>query len=92
MGKLTIFLDKCTNLKDSDGMFNGSDPYVVFDVEKDNWGPLDTKFGKKTSTKKQGEQSPVYGETFEWEGDFPADMKNMRCHIKIMDSGKLVDC
>jgi len=83
MGVLTVFLDKCTNLKDTDGVFNGSDPYVVLDLQKDNWGPLDKKYGKKQSSKKKGEQSPVYGETFTWEG--VDGLKNLKLYVKAMD-------
>lgn len=83
MGVLTVLLDKCTGLKDSDSAMNGSDPYVVLRVEKDNWGPLDKSYGKKTSSKKQGNQNPVWGETFTWE--LP-DLKNMVLYAKVMDS------
>jgi len=83
MGVVTVFLDKCTNLKDSDGAFNGSDPYVVLDLQKDNWGPMDKKYGKKTSSVKQGEQNPVYNETFTWEG--VDDLKNVKLYVKVMD-------
>lgn len=83
MGVLTVFLDKCLNLKDADGPMNKSDPYVTFHLEKDNWGPLDTSYGKKKSTKKKGELNPVYGETFTWE-DLPG-LKNMVLNIKVMD-------
>ena len=82
MGVLTVFLDKCTNLKDTDGPMNKSDPYVTLLVEKDNWGPIDKSYGKKTSSKKQGELNPVYGETFTWE--IP-DLKNMVLYVKVMD-------
>lgn len=56
---------------------------VTLLVEKDNWGPIDKSYGKKTSSKKQGEQNPVYGETFTWE--IP-DLKNMVLYVKVMDS------
>ena len=36
MGKLTIFLDKCTDLKDKDIISKG-DPYVLFEIEQDNF-------------------------------------------------------
>lgn len=84
MGVLTVFLEKCTGLCDSDGAMNGSDPYVVLMVEKDNWGPLDTKFGKQNSTTKKGDQNPVYEETFTW--DIPDDLKDLVLYVKVMDS------
>ena len=59
------------------------DRSVTLLVEKDNWGPIDKSYGKKTSSKKQGDQNPVYGETFTWE--IP-DLKNMVLYVKVMDS------
>lgn len=82
MGVLTVFLDKCMNLADTDGAFNKSDPYVYFELEQDNW-VKDKKFGKKKSSIKKGELNPVYGETFTWEG-IP-DLKNMVLKVKVWD-------
>ena len=36
MGMLTIFLDKAENLANTD-IGTGSDPYVRFELEQDNW-------------------------------------------------------
>ena len=36
MGLLTVYLDKCTNLKNVD-LMTASDPYVSFELEQDNW-------------------------------------------------------
>ena len=82
MGVLTVFLDKITNLRDTDGMMNKADPYVKFELEKDNW-VFDKTPGKFTSSKKQNELSAVYGETFTFEN--VPDTKNMVLHVKVMD-------
>lgn len=85
MGVLTVFLEKCSNLKDEDGAMNGSDTYVVMTVEKDRFGPINEGLGKETSTTKQGDQSPVFEETFTFE-DIPNDLENIQMKIKVMDS------
>ena len=36
MGVLTVFLEKCTDLKDKDVM-SKSDPYVLLEIEQDNF-------------------------------------------------------
>ena len=36
MGVLTVYLDKVENLANAD-LLTGSDPYVQFDIEQDNW-------------------------------------------------------
>lgn len=46
MGKLTVQLDKVTNLIDRD-LFGKSDPFVEFHLETDNFGPFDNSHGKK---------------------------------------------
>lgn len=53
MGKVTVTLDRLKNLKDTDGAMNHPDPYVIFTLEKNNWGPMDKKYGKQTSTTKR---------------------------------------
>jgi hypothetical protein len=35
MGVLTIYLDKCTDISDTD-MVSEGDPYITFDIEQDN--------------------------------------------------------
>jgi Ca2+-dependent lipid-binding protein len=81
MGVLTVVLDKITNLRDEDGI-GKSDPYVKFELEKDGW-VFDKTLGKFTSTKKQNECNPVYGETFTFE-DVPTT-ENMKLYNKVMD-------
>jgi Ca2+-dependent lipid-binding protein len=81
MGVLTVVLDKITNLRDADGI-GKSDPYVKFELEKDNW-VFDKTLGKFTSSKKQNDCNPVYGETFTFE-NVPTT-ENMMLRIKIMD-------
>jgi Ca2+-dependent lipid-binding protein len=81
MGVLTVYLDKITNLRDGDTI-GKSDPYVKFELEKDNW-LMDKTLGKFTSTKKKNDLNPEYGETFTFE-DVPT-MENMVLHIKVMD-------
>jgi len=80
MGVLTVYLDKIEHLIDSDGL-GKSDPYVKFQLEQDNY-VLDKNFGKKESTHKRNDCSPVYGETFEWE--IPS-LDNMVLWIRVMD-------
>jgi Ca2+-dependent lipid-binding protein len=86
MGKLTVYLDKVTNLADSDGI-GSSDPYVKFDLEQDNM-ILDKDYGSQKSTTKQNDTSPEYGETFWFE--IPS-LKNMVLRVKIMDNDPLKD-
>ena len=83
MGVVTVFLEKATDLKDTDGAMNHPDSYVVLTLEKDNFGPFDKKYGKQTSTKKQGTCNPVYGETFVFE-DVPS-MEKLALHAKVWD-------
>jgi len=45
MGKLTVYLDKVTNLIDRD-LIGKSDPFVNFHLEQDNW-TIDKNYGKK---------------------------------------------
>ena len=80
MGVLTVFLDKVENLIDNDRL-GKSDPYVKFQLEQDNY-VLDKNFGKKESTHKRNDCSPVYGETFEWE---VPSLNNMVLWIRVMD-------
>lgn len=82
MGVLTVYLDKISNLRDEDGIGNKSDPYVKFELEKDNW-VFDKTLGKFQSTKKQNELNPEYGETFVFE-NVPTT-ENMVLHVKVMD-------
>lgn len=80
---VTVFLEKVSDLKDTDGAMNHPDPYVVFTVKKDNFGPFDKEFGKHTSTKKQGTCNPEYGETFVFK-DVPS-MEKLTLHAKVWD-------
>ena len=51
MGKVTVVLEKLKNLKDTDGAMNHPDPYVKMELEKDNFGPFDKKYGEFYRTK-----------------------------------------
>lgn len=82
MGKLTVFLDKITNLKDADG-FGKSDPYVKFHLEKDNFGPFDVDLGSRESSHKGNTLNPEYGETFIFNGISSLD--KVVLHIQVMD-------
>merc|ERR1711920_1005616 len=86
---LRIHLHKATNLKDKDGLGGGkSDPYVLFDLEQDNWVG-DKHYDKKKSSVKKDELNPVYEETFTY-SDLPG-LKNMVLTVKVMDDDMLSD-
>merc|ERR1719510_1032163 len=86
MGKLTIHLQRITNLKDDD--FQGkSDPYVEFELEQDNTFRRDKDYGEKKSTKKSNELNPVYDEYFTY-SDLPS-LNNMELTCKVMDDDML---
>jgi Ca2+-dependent lipid-binding protein len=87
MGVLNIYLDKVTDLVDSDGL-GKSDPYVTFYLEKDKL-LFDKGFGKQTSSKKRNTLNPVYGETFAFSQ--VDSMKNMVLYIKILDDDTGLD-
>jgi Ca2+-dependent lipid-binding protein len=78
---VTVYLDKITNLRNAD-TFSKSDPYVVFNLEQDNY-LLDKNYGKKISSKKEDDLNPEYGETFEFT-DVPT-LKNLVLRIRVMD-------
>ncbi|KAL3790501.1 hypothetical protein ACHAWO_010224 [Cyclotella atomus] len=84
MGKVTITLEKLKNLKDTDGAVNHPDPYVTFELEKNNFGPLDKKYGKHTSTTKKCTCNPHYDETFVFED--VNTLENLELQIKVYDS------
>jgi Ca2+-dependent lipid-binding protein len=60
MGRLTIYLDKATNLQRKD-RFSQSDPYVRFDLKHRN---LIRDYGFQRSSAKKNERNPIYNETF----------------------------
>lgn len=64
-GELSVTLERVENLRDRD-LIGKSDPYVTFYLEQDN-KLFDKGFGKKESSHKKDELSPVYNETFLWE-------------------------
>ena len=78
MGVLTIKLKSISNLLDGDGL-GKSDPYVVFELEKDKW-VFDKTLAKHTSSKKKNTCNPVYNETF----SFPnvPTTNNMKLHVQ----------
>jgi Ca2+-dependent lipid-binding protein len=87
MGVLTIYLDKVTNLTDTD-FVGRADPYITFYLEKDKL-LFDKGYGKQASTKKNNQLNPVYGETFAFSQ--LDSMKNMVLYIKIMDDDQGLD-
>lgn len=87
MGKLTVFLDKISHLRDEDTL-GKSDPYVKFYLEQDNM-IFDKGYGKQTSTKKKNDLNPKYGETFVFE-NVPS-LENMVLHVQVMDDDTGLD-
>ena len=81
MGVLTVFLEKLTHLRDED-FLGKSDPYVTFELEKDNW-VFDQSLGKNKSSVKKNTCNPVFEETFEFENVPTTD--NMLLHVKVWD-------
>ena len=88
MGKITVYLDKITNLKDDDWL-GKSDPYVIFRLEKDNFGPFDKNYGKQRSTKKQDDLNPTYHETFIW--DNVKSLRNLVLWVQVWDDDPIFD-
>ena len=62
---------------------NHPDPYVIFDLENNNWG-LDKGYEKQTSSTKKCTCNPHYDETFTWEGVQKLD--NLELSLKVYDS------
>jgi Ca2+-dependent lipid-binding protein len=88
MGKLTIFLDKITDLDDDD-LIGKSDPFVIFQLEKDGVF-LDKNYGTQKSSKKGGTKNPVYGETFIF-ANLPDNLSEFDLNVKVMDDDPLID-
>lgn len=86
-GEFTVLLERVENLRDAD-LIGKSDPYVKFYLEQDN-RVFDKGFGKKESTKKKDQLSPVYNETFTWEDIF--SLKKMVLWITVKDDDVGVD-
>lgn len=78
MGVLTVTLQKINHLRDADGI-GKSDPYVKFELEKEN-SIFERAVGKHTSSKKKNDLNPVYNETFQFE--HVPTMENMTLVIK----------
>ncbi len=78
MGVLTIFLKKISNLCDEDNL-GRSDPYVMFELEKDKW-MFDKTLGKHQSSKKKNQCNPEYDESFTFKNVPTTD--NMLLHVK----------
>lgn len=62
---------------------NHPDPYVVFHLENDNWGPLDKDYGKQQSTTKKYTCNPTYDETFTFNDVESLD--NLVLDLKVYD-------
>ncbi|KAL7551401.1 hypothetical protein ACHAWF_017844 [Thalassiosira exigua] len=86
MGILTVFLDKATNLKDTD-IIGKSDPYIILSLEQDNYFK-DKDYGYARSTTKRDELNPVYHETFHF--NVPT-LKNMVLTVKVVDEDIMSD-
>ncbi|CAB9513106.1 Synaptotagmin-9 [Seminavis robusta] len=82
MGVLTVFLDKATNLADTD-FIGKTDPYVIFDLKQDNW-LQNRDYGYQRSSTKSNDLHPVYGETFIWKNI--EDIENLVLKVRIMDA------
>ncbi|CAB9505624.1 Synaptotagmin-1 [Seminavis robusta] len=82
MGVLTVFLDKATNLADTD-VIGKTDPYVILDLKQDNWVG-DRDYGYQKSSTKSNDCNPVYGESFTWNNI--DELKNLVLKVRIMDS------
>lgn len=87
MGVLTVVLEKIMNLRDKDGV-GRSDPYVIFELEKERLG-FDKGFGKKESAKKSNTCNPEYNETFVWT-DID-DLNQMELVVKVKDNDVGID-
>ena len=79
MGVLMVYLDKATDLADTD-MIGKSDPYVKFKLEQDNW-MFDKTFGKVQSSTQKDNLNPHWGETYAF--DIPS-LDKMKLHITTM--------
>ena len=66
-----------------------SDPYVIFDLEQDNW-TKDVDYGKQRSSTKNDQLNPVWGETFTF--NIPT-LENMvlTCKLRDEDQGSRDD-
>jgi Ca2+-dependent lipid-binding protein len=81
MGRLTVHLEKVTNLADKD-VVGKTDPYVRFDLKQDNLIG-DHDYGFQRSSVKKNETNPVYDETFIF-NNVPT-LNNMVLKVRIMD-------
>lgn len=86
MGTLMVYLDKATDLANTD-VIGKSDPYVKFHLEQDNW-MFDKTFGKVKSTTQKDVLNPVWGETYAF--DIP-NLEKMKLHIEIKDDDPVID-
>lgn len=76
MPTLNVHLYKITNLCD-DSHFDVADPYVKFELEKDNL-LFDEEFGEQVSSKKKNDMNPVYSE------DFKFEIRNLRKMVLLV--------
>jgi len=80
MPTLTVHLYKITNLCD-DAFVDTADPYVKFELEKNNLF-FDEDFGEVVSSKKKNDMNPVYSEDFKF---VIPNLDNMELKVTVMD-------
>lgn len=90
MGVLTVFLEKLTDLRDTDAfkminpksIMDRSDPLVKLRLEQDNRF-FDKDYGTQESSQKRETQNPDYDETFTFED--VDSLKKLVLHIQVID-------
>merc|ERR1712183_49714 len=63
-------------------MFGKTDPYVKLELEQDNFGPFDKKYGHQQTSTKKGDVNPVWNEDFTFQ--IPS-LKNMVLTCRVFD-------
>ena len=81
MGVLKVYLDRATNLADTDWI-GKTDPYVILDLKQDNW-VKDRDYGYQVSSKKANDLNDVYGDTLL--GHNLPNLENMVLKVRVMD-------
>ena len=87
-GKLTILLKNITDLSKGGDVAGDSDPYVVFELEKDNF-LIDKSYGERKSSVKMNDLNPVYDEIFEF--DAIPSLDKLELKVKVMDKDTTSD-